>query len=47
MSPMFWAAYNDHVDIVIYLIKNGASVQRKTKVIYGKQLLLQHPKFYS
>ncbi|VUZ44383.1 unnamed protein product [Hymenolepis diminuta] len=31
MSPMFWAAYNDHVDIVIYLIKHGASVQRKTK----------------
>ncbi|KAM7534267.1 hypothetical protein Aperf_G00000107865 [Anoplocephala perfoliata] len=31
MSPMFWAAYNDHVEIVIYLIEHGASVQRKTK----------------
>ncbi|VDO01091.1 unnamed protein product [Rodentolepis nana] len=31
MSPMFWAAYNDHLDIVIYLIRKGASVQRKTK----------------
>ncbi|VDM34244.1 unnamed protein product [Hydatigera taeniaeformis] len=31
MTPMFWAAYKDYVDIVVYLIKHGASVYRKTK----------------
>ncbi|KAL5970356.1 Ankyrin repeat and death domain-containing protein 1B [Taenia solium] len=31
MTPMFWAAYKDYIDIVVYLIKHGASVHRKTK----------------
>uniref|UniRef100_A0A5K3EV12 ANK_REP_REGION domain-containing protein n=1 Tax=Mesocestoides corti TaxID=53468 RepID=A0A5K3EV12_MESCO len=31
MTPMFWAAHNDHVEIVVFLIGNGANVNRKTK----------------
>ncbi|KAL5105690.1 Ankyrin repeat domain-containing protein 50 [Taenia crassiceps] len=31
MTPMFWAAYKDYIDIVVYLIQHGASVYRKTK----------------
>ncbi len=48
-TPMMWAAFNGNVDILDFLIKNGAdarkkgvlSVQRKDK--YGKDVIISYP----
>nr|VZI30733.1 unnamed protein product [Spirometra erinaceieuropaei] len=35
MTPLFWAAFRDHVDVVLYLLESGAGPQRRTKRGYS------------